>query len=643
MSTYPNIALERWSLGLSTADNLTEFVTSVAWSHSTTAPWGTIDAVLKLPRRQWLSRLPALGDWLVVRDMDTGKALQWGYLVDRSTGITQTERGHVDTQLTTLRAVSWMDLLGRISVYADPGISATKGTIMSTNRWTSRPWRALLETVSDRFSLTGVPKGLLFGQQRNDPGRALALFLQELDLPALPFGTNPRKAPQGGTEYVPETLRHAVRVVHNENTSVAYAPLRGVEAVPGYRLDAALFQIAAMVRDTSVRDLIVQTFSADVNMVEMFPSLEDPGLVQVSGDARDSELQRQIQDDFDEFTVQQTINEYGLDVALDSVVFSPGADLYGALRAMDGDTAKRSLEDVLSKPLLTAARRGKLLEAARSGGRRFVNQTAAKLGQNPVLVYRMRPWRVMSIGDMLGYVFDDDKNKDKGGFKLKLVKEATAKGFEYDLETFKGTTWDPKSAIEIESGAISSVSFGVSDDNHVNAVTVGLPFMPDSPTSLMQRLGLPLIQRFALARRGVRMFRPAWPFMPPTVRVDTNLMAFMRTIAMLGVQFMMLNDRFESGTVEFARYMPLVRHGELIDIELPFGAPPGSVQRAGATKSDAPARMIAYVESVSHSVTVDPARGPIHASTRVLYSRGLFNESERAFPFTFSTIGGQRG
>ena len=624
MPTYPDVQLERWSMNLTNSDDLTEFVTTLSWSNATSAPYGSIEAVLAIPRRAWSSRMPQLGDWLVVRDRSTTKALQWGYVVLRNTGVVSSARGHVTTSQTSISTISWYDLLGRLSIYAHPGIEGRWGTIMSTSRWSSGPWAALLELIDERFLNRGkrIP-GLNFGSKRKVPGYALSLLLAEIPQLQIPVGQTVVRAgrdkqgmPVIAGSYA--NMAEAVRVVYDEKTASAYAPERVVEAVPGYRLDSSVFELAAVVRDTSIQDIINSTFMADVSMVEMFPSLEDPGKLELSGDPRDSVAQLALKQQHD--AERSVLNGTMTHPAFDRGVLSAMAEL-----------------DFLAKDI----NRGKELEKhilASASVPEYTSPTAAQLGANPVLIYRMRPWRVLSITDMLKHQLGTKSTLPVGrGFISKVVEDELSEGFEYDRDTFDGSTWDGANAVTIPADHIVSITMGVTDEQHINAVTVGLPFLPDSPTGLMTRLGLPLLQRASIERRGVRMYRPLWPFMPPSARTDEPMMSFMRSIAMMAAQLMMNSDRFESGAIQ-GKYMPWVRHGEPISVELPFGSPNAESQPL----TSEPGRMTAYAERVTHTVSVD-AQGSITGTTVVDYTRGLFDELDRIATNSFYGVGGQRG
>lgn len=618
MSVQPDISLERYSFGFDDVDDLTEFVTSVSWSHGTSQPWGSIKASLAIPRRQWASRMPYLGDWLVVRDNPTGKALQWAYVTDRSTGITSSTQGHITTTQTSISAISWLDFLGHISLYTSPLIGKQHGTIINSNDWLRGPWSAIGEIMSERFSDEGYTDILWFGKKRKLPGYALARVLAELPLPLIPFGLSEPKPKQVETEQV----QNAVRVVYNDATAISYAPLRQLEAVPGYRADASVAQLAAPLRDVSVLNILQHTFMVDPNLVEFFPSLEDPGTVEVSGDVRDSAIQRAAAEKYDVAGKQY----------LQSLVAS-------GTTAHFGETLDQAEE--FKKTKLGPHLKEGLRKAAQEGGQRFASRTGAELKQNPVLMYRMRPWRVMSVADMLTARPAAEKKRaqdEDAGFD-RLV-DGHLETFKYDRTTFNSKTWDERLAVTIPADIINGISFDATDSAHINAVGISLPNAPEIPVDLMAELGLPLLRRDSISMRGVRMFRPLWPFMPPSdgTKPDEPMMAFLRTMAMISAQIMLLNDRFETGAIQCS-YMPVVRHGEPISVELPFGVPGTSKSRASVGLS---ARMLAYAEGVTHTVEVG-AQGAVTGKTTIAYSRGLLNEASRAVPYRFTGVGGLRG
>jgi hypothetical protein len=241
-------------------------------------------------------------------------------------------------------------------------------------------------------------------------------------------------------------------------------------------------------------------------------------------------------------------------------------------------------------------------------GRKLASGLATNLGKNPVIIYRMRPWRAEPLSDFVSKTVgrpDQVTLVSREGGIVEETRTQNALGSDnFNLDTFPGTTWRYDDAPRVDKSALIGLDFAVDDMNHANTVTVGLPTQADSPVRFMQRLGLPFYSDNAILTRGVRLYQPQWPFFPPVdnrsigatsrsilggvvgVSRQSNMLRDMRTIALLAMQYMAGADRFENGSV-LLEYSPQVRHGEPIRIGMPKGVPGDSKELVGYVERSA--------------------------------------------------------
>jgi hypothetical protein len=542
-------------------EDLTDRVVSLSWTESVNQPWGGIKAVLKY-RLSELDRVPYKGDWLVVRDA-AGKALAWGYVARRGARLALGGRNRDALTVTpvVVEAIPWLAFLGRLQVFVAP--KASEGTLLSYQDWAdpvSGPWTQFNRTLA------------------GDVGDALADVMEVLPRVLLPHGL-------GG-----EMVSGAIRVAHNALTSEAFSPDRIVEAVRGPSLSGPYVGLS---RGASVLDLLLSTFGADSNMVELFPSLERPGVAAISGARRD--LPAAIKEKYD----QRFADAAGVGVEELTVggrKISLGSDEFAS-------QTMSAAEAGLSKAI--ASHKAQVLAAGDPPG---ATGAARALGRNPVLVYRMRPWRSAPLTDLISQNPFSEPDTDS----LIELKALTA-------ISFSEVTWRPEQAVVVPLQHILDLPMDSDDSMLVNATTVGLPMNPDSEVRFMTQL--PLIASKSVSRRGLRLFQPAWPFFPPLDdRTKLTWMDSLVTLAAQAAQFMAGADRFEAGTAS-VHFSPRVRHGEVVRFEVPKGMPGDGY-------------LTAYAESVTHTFEVDQERGTIRATTAVQYSRGLLDESRRNVPFS---------
>ena len=161
-----------------------------------------------------------------------------------------------------------------------------------------------------------------------------------------------------------------------------------------------------------------------------------------------------------------------------------------------------------------------------------------------------------------------------------------------------------------------------------------------------QRAGLPVTSNATLLTYGLHLYSITWPFFrlddipgagtfsaaalraarqkirDETLTAEssatdvalTSVLAYLRSVALLGFQFLFNADRFLSGTCQLATLRPDVRHGEPVTVGTPDGG-----------------TITGYATSVTHTIAVQPDGSEQH-TTSFDYVRGLpdYLEASRA-------------
>lgn len=625
MKHVPTVEVHSWSRE---KYELTPWIRALSVSGATSSPWSQITASLNIPAALWTKVAPRQGEWLVVRDRDN-KAIAWGYVDKRATGVSVIGTT-VQSKVTNVATIDWLDLAARVEIYVSPSLvtqsgvaaqprtskrrysgvlPAEPGTLFPVDRWTdpnTGPWRALVKAARNYFS----------DEQGKQYFRPIGFALQEFVKLIMRILVPPSLA----SEY----LSAQVRTVYDQSGVDAYAPDREVEVVPGYTLAGIN---AIQPQGVTITGLLMQTFMADFNMVELFTSLEGPGVLESSNDPVDRRLRAKPKAD-EVWTPEYDVN------SPPPLPYAGAQTRYQGLELVWGD-------DEPEPPELTDEERY---------GRKLAGGLAENLGRNPVIIYRMRPWRAIPLDEFVAQTVGNRRQKTlrvgKNG-----VEEATrpqnALGVDkFNVAAFPGTTWRYEDAPQVDKSAVLDVDFGVDDANHANLVTVGLPTQADTPIRFMQRLGLPFYSDEAILTRGLRRFQPEWPFFPPVdfraaagtamsilggvigqavADSSSDMLRDMRTIALLGMLYMAGADRFEGGTL-LLDYSPQVRHGEPIRAVMPEGLPGEGHE------------LVAYVDRWTH--TWERVGTSVRVRTRVQFSRGLLDEEQRSEPISYTGPGG---
>lgn len=585
--TY-KIAVKTYKFGRpntpSAITNITRFVKGFEVNLALRAPWETLSLDLVVPFSLQFSAkspVPVLGDWLVVEDEAIGQAIFWGYVAKSGGSLKAMPQGHTVTGGVRVTVIGWLDFLGRHQIRRAPGTTRSQGGLLAPSEW-DELFNALVEGTTASSVLT--PEG---ETERRDIGAGLQEVVRVLGSVQLPgsiggVGTVTKEvADRRGVDSVasggptdaqlirlglsrsvtrPLQLGDQIKVVHDGATSSQYAPEFVADPVPGW----AIRGIRAFgMRKATAQQLITATFGGDPNMVELFPTLASPGAIADSEDGLDG----------------------GYRAGPDPFAASDeeGTNVFGPVDRSTGPTPEPKVE------------------TPKEFAPKLANKTSEVLQANPVLVYRVSPWRDESLADFVA------RNDTISNRRSKL-----------DPAIFPGVTWRRGAVRVIPSDEVSFLNYEFTDANHVNCVTVGLPTQADSDIKWMQRSGLPLIAPThpeyggIVERRGLRVFEPDWPFFPP-FEEDSSLMQSIFTVATQASQFMGAASRFAAGVVRSA-YRSRLRPGMFVDVGLP------SLQ--------SPITLRAYVHTVKHKGTVGE-RGHVSIRTETMYSRGLFNEGRR--------------
>lgn len=551
--------LESWRI-----DHL---LASVAWSDSVSPPWGGITLTVKEGfHGLGTGNIPAAGDWVVLREKEGGPALQWGHVPDWGVTLTASgPSGALTAEPATVQVETWLMFLRRVQVYAALGTRGGQslGTLFGREYWNSVA-KALIQTMAPKVKGVPVPVGI---------GSALAAVVRAIAKAIVP-------ASLGG-----ESLSDVVRVAWDDATALQWCgdpkherqgtAGRGVPVIKGLSL-SGLSTLMSGFGGTTALDMIQGTFSADPMMMEMFPSLEDPGtgeaIAPVSMLGNPDKFMRAMQDS--------------------TLADDPGAGHLTVNKEFKFPTDPDLVNTTPAAPPATTDA--------------LPSKTAKILKRNPVLIYRMRPWQVepMSV------------------FAARLRETGVR---HLDPTLFEIPTWNAGLAIDVPADDIESLHIAQSDEERVNVTTIGMSFLGDNAAKFFESAGLPIYLApshttgyrtpMPVEVEGARVFAINWPFLPPVDKVNKiargRWFAHMHTVALLGYHFMQTSSRrFATGGASCRQRLD-IRSGEIIRFHVGDGYRP----------------LTAYVEMVQHSRSLNGAA--VDARTEVTYSRGLFDESTR--------------
>jgi hypothetical protein len=248
----------------------------------------------------------------------------------------------------------------------------------------------------------------------------------------------------------------------------------------------------------------------------------------------------------------------------------------------------------------------------------LVRGPAQTLGRNPVLMYRMRPWRLQPLSSWIQQQSGFGNNRVNEGLPVLglggLANVAIDAIKEYP--TFSVVTWDLSRAAKVNADDLISMSFSHEDSSLVTCVTSQLAGSLTAD-AFNGQIGLPIFQNLA-AVYGARLYTVAWPFLRGSNADGSEFkVTSQQQVAIMAAQaaqWLMAGERFASGTMTL-RSRGDIRPGEPLMLQLPR---PESY-------------FICYVERVTNSIDLtDSTR---HETTTVTFSRGLWDEALRSWPY----------
>ena len=576
--------------------DITPWVRSVSWTDSLSGPPHQTCSVTVM----WTSYMPPVfaGDWVVVRLEDGGPAVHWGMV----SGPVATDPTPGRAGRWTFQSIGWFDVLAKADLIVSTMIraedevgtlfTALSGSVLASSA-SSKGLGALVDAIT-----AGPDGGLQF---RNEVGflnelvstsydsaaRALALFLRRTPRLALPDSLG------GGV------LGDSVRTVYDQATAEAYAGPgtaeragqagRQVEMIPGSKLVGDLTALTG--GSTKVASYAQGTWGVDPALGEMFPSLEDFGALS-EDETPDPALQR----------LRQAAAKTGAE------------SVYGTSTAIArGQAEAAALAPRDPEPFQSRAGR-------RAGAGTPIPGAASRLGRNPVLVYRMRPWRVTPIDQWANRLVAID-------VRFAPVRNAVRRAISNPalVTRFASVTWRPERAAVLRSSDVLAAPMNYGDDALATVFTAPWPGTDSAPV-WFRNLGLPLVDGDATGAFGARQYVFNWPFFrsfagaPTTDTGSARSMLADETVLIVaqGTQFAIDAARFLGGQFEVAGLRPDIRIGEPIRYE---PEEPGHALHG-------------YVESTTHTVEIagDGRKAVEQARTRVVFSRGLWREDLRDFP-----------
>lgn len=586
--------------------DITPWTRSVSWTDAQSGPPHQTCQLSVM----WAVHLPPadVGDWLVVRLSDNTPAVFWGMVISAATSITPGREGR-----WSMSAIGWFDVLGKADLIISEDIyprdeigtlfSVLTGAALATSEDGAA---ALTEAAQSAF---GVPASSDFAFETEkqawlSASRALDYFIRHAARLALPNSLG------GGF------LSEVVRVVYDQDSANAYAgdgtaerkgqAGRQVEAIPG----AVEVHLQPNMSSTKVASYAQGTWGIDPMIGEMFPSLEDFGKL--------------TQDEYDLSRAERaglSLDALRRGERLEDAASGSGGVLPGGTgpNFQRTSAARRAAEKRVAE--IAKANPGDLpfiddgVSHARSS--RPVPGVAERIGRNPVLIYRMRPWRVTPLQTWADRLTAYDGRFQPITTAIRRVSESVA-------QRFQDVTWSPIRAAKLTSSDVESVDVSVDESGLATIFTASEPGT-DGPPVWFTNLGLPMIDKLAQAI-GARQYTFTWPFfrsfsdLGPDPTGAPNAATLSDEVVMIvaqGMQFAMRVNRFLSGTISCKSFRPDVRIGEPVTY----------------TTGTGPA-LTGYVESTTNTVEIagDGSGQIARATTRLTVTRAMWDESYRDYP-----------
>lgn len=466
--------------------DIAPIVRRISWSETIAPPWGGIQLTLKTASKGYdPKKLPAPGDWLVVREREGGPAMAFGQVIDDAGGVSAREGGVIASDDEQVSACHWLATLSRALIYATPTKDSEVGTFFAIDR------------------LIGLTKVTFDGHI----GHALETFLRLLAYVPMPpslggkFSTARREPDWGAAPPQPDV--HTTKNVGDISVPVTLHPV----VVKGPVVKGQVFIETVDVRLDNSVGVIWDTKSAK--------ALSAPGRHERDGapsKAADEVPGLALPD------VQSLTGAQGAS-ALDIIHGTFGADpklveMFGTL-----EDADKSAMGNLGPPSLALF---------------------GHLGRLPVVVFRMRPWRTGAVPTKSGAPPAPDPTvlpqatadalassiaSAYGGSTIPratlaparavMIKEAAKKA----PPLFSHVTWVPGRAQHIpqpgsaEDVRAVRVTHRRTLDDHINAATTSFRLAPDVPIGYLWSAGLPVCDKNEVAREGAKLYEANWPFL----------------------------------------------------------------------------------------------------------------------------------
>jgi hypothetical protein len=618
-------------------------------------------------------RTPTVGFWCVlylpnkdITGQDCWSAIHWG----RCTGITGSVviddiTGQESVQVS-LSFSSWQDLLAKNSLALVPG---EKSYIQEGFSYTLKSWTENLtammhgafnqepaftfETLFYNLLHIYLPNtlmaftGSLISYVDAESGATKVLFDEEVPM-KLAFERHDAGLPEIpllSVKAKPMKMKDCIGFVGHREDAVDLAPLRLMQqkAVTGGGLNA----VGSRLPRGTTWSVFEQTFFADPLAVECFPSLEWP--VMWDGLAGKTAETRWKASDVptDNQKVAQAVSA---SMALGATSENPFWSDFDWLTAVD--TAGRPLKDLSSctgavgftKSLppgpgeVPAPFNGDAKKAGKE--KKNLRKTQAWLceqlgGSMPVLIYRMKPRLFRPINKAAGTesirlhhpkrpdifrIYSKTPQSELAGVNQAHQIVSQYPNFK-DSEN-NGWLW-----YSIGFNDILGIDWRISDDSRINAVTSNCTAQPETGMTMTDITSKMIIDNDDLALHGLRLKTVDWPFLPAgQVGKADWVMQFTALNEELHCELAsndMQGGVYGNAHVE-SRYKPWIKAGHwttgVYSERKPIIDPQKPSRHVGNTASPQAPGWSGYIQSVTHSMTIEQKTGAVEARTTLTIS-----------------------
>lgn len=203
-------------------------------------------------------------------------------------------------------------------------------------------------------------------------------------------------------------------------------------------------------------------------------------------------------------------------------------------------------------------------------------------GATPCLIYRLKP-------------FIEGRVSSNAAASIDAINEETRQA--------------ARTPHRIPAAQVISYQAQTSDADRINGVYLDSPFTASQGVETFGLTISPSIDSDDTRRAGLRLYKARWPFFPPKARGQSiaSHLAYVQDIA---AAIIGQAHRYSRASLSTA-YRPDLRAGLWISAELPH------------------ARLIGYLESVSHNVDIEPQSGALMRRSNLTLTRCFYEESAR--------------